>query len=347
MRRGMPKRDNKLIERDAKRGWKPRVIGIFLLPDFPLMAYASIVEPLRGANRYAGIELYQIVNISIDGGPVQASSGTTILSDHPVGVREGLDVLVVCAGGNAATFDHPATFAWLRALARQKMSLGSVSVGTFVLARAGLLRDNRCTIHWEYIESLREEFPDLNVSRNLFEVDVNRFSCAGGTSALDMMCALISNEFGQQLSTAVRDWFLHTTVRSGEQAQRTSLRERLGVTHSGLLRVVSRIEESLDAPASRQKLAVLAGVSTRQLDRLFKHYLGVGVPEYYLRLRLERARNLLAQTPLSVTEISLACGFASTSHFSRCYKSRFGGPPNSERKKAAEARVNLAGKRSG
>jgi transcriptional regulator GlxA family with amidase domain len=313
---------------------RPSRIGILLLPDFPLLPYASIVEPLRGANSLSGQKLYEVASISTGAEVVAASSGTSVLVDATIRSCPPLDMLVICSGGNAASFQNRETFSWLRTLAHQGVSLGSVSVGTFVLAEAGLLSGYHCTVHWEYREAFVERFPDLMVSRNIFELDRNRFTCAGGTAALDLMCELIKRAHGQELAGSVRDWFLHGPTRTGDQAQRTPLRERLGIHHPKLLQVLSRMEEAVDIPIPRKELARAAGISARQLDRLFHLNVGQGVARYYHELRLHRAHKLLMQTELSVIDVAVACGFVSASHFSRSYKAFFGVSPRLGRKGA-------------
>lgn len=309
----------------------PAHIGFLLIPDFALLAYASAIEPLRAANRLSGRVLYRWSHVSLDGGPATASNGVSIRADHAVGDGTRFDHVFVCAGGNPAAFQHAATFAWLRQLARRGVRLGGVSGGPYILAHANVLTGYRFTIHWEHAPALLEEYPELDLRRSLYEIDRDRLTCSGGTAPLDMMHAVIAREHGSELALAVSEWFLQTHVRSGEGPQRMPLRERLGISHAPLLRVVGRMEQNLETPLERAGLARLAGVSLRQLERLFRQHLGRSLGEHYLMLRLERARDLLRQTSLSVLETALACGFASASHFSRAYRARFGHPPRAER----------------
>lgn len=309
----------------------PITVGFLLTPGFALLAYASAVEPLRAANRLSGRELYAWRHVSIDGGPAEASNGVAIRPDHKVGDDVRFDYLFVCAGGNPAAFHHPPTFAWLRQLARWGVRLGGISGGPYILARANLLGGYRFTIHWEHAPAFVEDYPDLDLRRSLYEIDRDRLTSSGGTAPLDMMHVLIARQHGQSLAMEVSEWFLQTHVREGAGPQRMTLRERLGVSHGPLLKVLARMEQRIEEPLSRNDLAALAGVSLRQLERLFREHLGRTVGEHYLQLRLDRARHLLRQTSLSVLEIAVACGFASASHFARAYRTRYGHPPRSER----------------
>lgn len=325
----LPPDDARLPRRAPQKGAPS--IGFLLVPGFALMSYASAVEPLRAANRLASRELYRWRHISIDGRPAEASNGATILCQHRIGETVKLDLLLVCAGGNPASFAHEPTLRWLRALAHAGVTIGGVSGGPYILARAGLLRGYRFTLHWEHIPALAEEFPDLAVSNTLYEIDRDRLTCAGGIAALDMMHALIEADHGHRLASAVSEWFLHSQVRLGSGPQRMTLRERFGVTHPRLLRVLERMEARIEEPASRAALAAVAGLSPRQLERLFQAHLGSTIGGHYLGVRLERAQTLLRQTTMPVLDVAVACGFISASHFSRSYKARFGRSPRAER----------------
>ena len=311
---------------------RPATIGFLLIPGFALLPYACAVEPLRAANILSGRTLYAWRHFSPDGAPSAASNGIVIAADPlSTDAVPHMHTLFVCAGGNPATFGHAATFARLRGLARQGVILGGISGGAYILARAGLLRNRRFTLHWEHAAAFAEEFPNLDLRRSLFEIDRDCVTCSGGTAALDMMHALIARTHGPAIAAAVSDWFLQTEIRAGTAPQRLSLRERLGVRSRPLLRALGAMEAQLENPHTRLDLATAAGVTPRQLERLFQRELGRTPGAHYLQLRLERARQLARQTDLPLSEIATACGFASLSHFSRSYRTRFGAPPTTER----------------
>jgi transcriptional regulator GlxA family with amidase domain len=166
---------------------------------------------------------------------------------------------------------------------------------------------------------------------SLFEIDGNRITCSGGISALDMMVALIERDHGRQLAASVGDWFLHTHIREGFGPQRMDLRYRLGVADEKLLIVLRAMETSIETPQPRAALARQAGISLRQLERLFHRHIGHGIHHHYRWLRLERARQLLRETTLPVLDVALATGFASSSQFARAYARAFGEPPSQTR----------------
>lgn len=329
--------DLRLSENDS-RTHPAAHVGFLLIPDFALLPYASVIEPLRAANRLSGRTLYRWSHISINEEPAVASNGLRVQAEFRIGTDTHFDYVFVCAGGNPALFRDLATFGWLRQLARRGVKIGGVSGGPYILARANLLTGYRFTIHWEHAPALVEEYPELDLRRSLYEIDRDRLTSAGGAAPLDMMHALIAREHGSALAMSISDGLLQTHVREGTGPQRMTLRERLGVAHAPLLRAVSRMEQTLETPVSRQELARIAKVSLRHLERLFRHQLGCSLGEYYLALRLERARKLVRQTSLSVLEIALACGFTSASHFSRTYRARFGQAPRTERLHETPAR---------
>jgi transcriptional regulator GlxA family with amidase domain len=324
----MARNDQKLSVRDRPQASR---IGFLLIPEFALMSYASAIEPLRAANVLTGKSLYRWRHISIQGDEIVASNGVRIQADASIANVGRLDTIVVCAGGNPQVFHHPPTLAFLRKVARHGVRLGGVSAGPYLLAKAGLLDGYRCTVHWEHIPAFTETFPFLHLSHSLFEIDRDRFTCAGGIAALDMMHALIRIDHGPSVAAAVSDWFLQTEVRRGEVAQRLSPTERFGVHHPKLVATLSRMEQNIEAPLAPKRLAGLAGISVRQLERLFAQHLHTTLRKRYLQIRTERARLLLRQTTMPVGEIALATGFSSPMHFSRTYRGQFGLTPRQER----------------
>lgn len=309
----------------------PQRIGFVVVPRFSMIALTSAVEPLRIANRLSGRELYQWPLFSMDGQPVTASNGMPLT---PIGELEratDLSTIAICGGIDVHRFDDRQLTSWLRRINRKGVDIGALDTGSYLLARAGLLSGYSCTIHWEQLAGFAEDFPDIEVTTELFEIDRQRFTCAGGTAGIDMMLNVIAMQHGQELAAQVADQFMHERIRDQHDHQRVSLPARLGVRHPKLLSVIELMEKHLEEPLSRAELARKAGLSTRQLERLFRKYLFRSPARYYLELRLNKARLLLLQTNMSVIDVALACGFVSASHFSKCYRDFFGRTPRKER----------------
>lgn len=311
-----------------------RTFGFLLLPQFSMLAFSSAVEPLRAANRLSGQRLYDWKILTADGQPIHSSSRMHLLPDAGLENCGRLDFLIVVAGLAAQKLRDPAVIAALRRFERSGCRLGALSTGSYLLAWAGLLDGFRCTVHWENLDSFREDFPDLDVTGELFEVDGARLTCSGGTASLDMMLSLIGEDHGRSLAAQVAEQFIHERIRDTHDHQRMSLQGRLGISHPKLLQVISLMEDFLEEPLARAELARRAGLSTRQLERLFRRYLGRTPTRYYLELRLHRARALLTQTSMSILNVALACGFVSASHFSKCYREFFNKMPREERRDA-------------
>jgi len=308
-----------------------QVFSFLLLPGFSMLGFSAAVDPMRSANRLTGRPLYAWRLLSRDGRPVMASNGIEVMVHGGMADVERAPTLIVVAALQPHLYAEKATLAWLRRLDRRGCRIGAISTGTYILARAGLLDGYRCTIHWENLAALREAFPRLEITPEVYEIDRGRLTCSGGTAALDLMLALIAIDHGRELATAVAEQFIHERIRDSRDHQRMALRSRLGTSHPKLLAVVDTMERNLEEPLPRAALAARVSLSPRQLERLFRKHLNRTPTRYYLDLRLERARSLLMQTDMSVLDIALACGFVSASHFSKCYRECFNCTPRQDR----------------
>ena len=309
----------------------PLKVGFLLIPNFSMLAFASAIEPLRAANRMSGDTLFLWIVASPDGMQSRASNNVKTEVDGDSTILADCHIVFVCAGLDVKAQSDKSILNMLRRLDRQGAVIGAICTGTYLMAAAGLLDDRRCTIHWENIDGLAEEFPLLEITNELFEIDDTRITCSGGTASLDMILYMIGQIHGQTLAAQVSEQFIHDRIRDPSDRQRMELRSRLGVSHPKLLAVVDYMEQGLEEPLSQTELAQKANLSTRQLERLFRKYLSTTPTRYYLNLRLARARHLLRQTSMSILSIALACGFVSASHFSKCYREVYGRTPRAER----------------
>ncbi|HWU02963.1 MAG TPA: GlxA family transcriptional regulator [Novosphingobium sp.] len=310
----------------------PIRVGLLLVPGFALMGYAALVEAFRAANTLSGRALYAWVHISPDGEASEASNGARIVADARAGQSIDCARLFVFAGGDPRAFDHSVTISWLRLLARQGTVIGGVSGGPYVLARAGLLAGRRATVHWEHMPAMRAQFPDVLLESGLYVIDGPVITCAGGTAGLDLALALIERDHGAGLAQQVGDWFIRTAARDAGGPQRLSPAERHGTTNAAVLRALALIEARIERPPLREELARAAGVSLRQLERLFLAHLGRGVADMAMTIRLDAAAQRLRTTDEPVTTVALDCGFASAAHFSRRFRARYGVAPSALRK---------------
>ena len=297
------------------------VVGFILMPGFPLMSYASAIEPLRAANLLSGERLYDWWHASSDGSPVAASNGVVVMPDARLGDPAlAADRVFACAGGNPSTFDDAGVFAWLRRAARHGTAVGGISGGPYVLANAGLLEARRCTVHWEHVPAFAEQFSSAEVVRSLFEIDGGRITCSGGTAALDLMLHFVALDHGAALAGEVGDWFLHDRIREGVSPQRMPTPMRFDTRDERLIRVLEAMEGALEAPLRREAMAEIACVSVRQLERLFQNGLGVSLHRHYLRLRLRQVARLRRETALNDVQVAEATGFASAAEMRRALR---------------------------
>ena len=322
---------------DPSKHTLPTRFGFLLLDEFTLISTSCAIEALRMANRICGEPVYTWKLISMDGRSVQASDGISVkvdvAMDDPT-LLNSMDAVFVCGGLEVRDKIQPPLLRWLQKADRKGLGLGATCTGSFVLASAGLLDGCRCSIHWENMASLAEEFTRVQVSRSIYSIDGRRYTSAGGTSPIDMMMYFIGRQCGSEVCAAVAEQFLRERIRPADDEQRIPLRHRLGQRSKKLVVAAELMEANIREPISQHELATYVGVSERQLQRLFQRYLGCSPTRYYLQTRLRRARDLLRQTSLNILEVATLSGFSSASHFGRRYREYFGCPPTMERQRA-------------
>ncbi len=315
----------------ADGGVKPKRFVFVLLDQFTMLCFSCAVEALRIANRMSGKRLYEW-SLAGDGGEiVYCSAGTGFKLDMDLEELEREDVALICGGIDVQAATTKKLLNWLRREARRGVTMGGLCTAGYSLARAGLLDGKRATIHWENQDSFSEEFEEVELTKSVFVVDGNRITTAGGTASIDLMLKLIAEDYGEELANTVADQLIYSSIRTDQDTQRLSIPTRIGVRHPKLSQVIQMMESHIEEPISPSILARDVGMSTRQLERLFRRYLNRSPKRYYMELRLQKARNLLMQTDMSVINVALACGFASPSHFSKCYRAHYDTTPYRER----------------
>lgn len=302
-----------------------------MLPSFSMMALASLIEPMRVANRFGG-NLYEWVFLSAEGSAVRASNGLPFAANAAIRDVRSAETIIVVASFDPLKSVTPELLGWLRQQARMGTMMGALDTGAWVLAEAGLLDGKLCTMHWEAVPAFLETYDGIEISLNLFELSPKLFTCAGGTAAIDMMLALIAGDHGTDLAVRVAEQFIHNSLRVRSDSQRMSLVEQLGISSPKLVQAVQAMENNIENPFHVEYLAERVGVTRRQLERLFRTHLNDTPSNFYMKLRLAHARRLLQQTDMSITQISVACGFTAAAHFSRAYSSRFGRSPKRDRR---------------
>ncbi len=312
-------------------GETPRRFVFVLVNEFTLLSFAGAVDALRIANRASGRTLYEWKLISENGDDVTCSAGARVSVNGDLEELRRDDVVVLCSGMHVQSNCSPRLLNWLRREARRGVVVAGLCTASYIMAKAGLLSDKRATIHWENHDSFAEEFDDVELTKRVFVIDGPRMTAAGGTASIDLLLKLIAQHQGEDVANVVADQQIYTSIRTDRDSQRLSVPTRIGVRHPKLSDVIQRMEANIEEPISPSTLASDVGMSTRQLERLFRRYLNRSPKRYYMELRLQKARNLLMQTDMSVINVALACGFSSPSHFSKCYRSHYDTTPYRER----------------
>ena len=301
------------------------------LPRYSMIALSSAVDTLRMANLVTGQAVYEWSIVSMEGEPVAASNGLQLTPTLPLQQLASVDILFVCGGVDVQAAVTPKILSALRRLAERKVPLGALCTGGYALAKAGLLDKYRATIHWENLSALREEFPRILLNDQLFTIDRDRFTCSGGIAPLDLMLHLVKSRVGVRIAQLISEQFIVDRIRNDRDRQYVPLRAQIGVSQESLIHAAQLMEQNIEKPLSLDEIAAATDLSRRQIERLFKRHLNCVPKRYYLQMRLRRARELLLHTSMPIVDITAACGFRSTTHFSKCYHAQFGYPPSAER----------------
>ena len=307
-------------------------ILILALPEFNLAATTAFIDPFRATNYLEGRTLFQWQIVSLRGGDLTASNGMSISTIPIAEASLPADVVLISSSWAPERFSTSSLLAFLRRAERQGSQIAAIDTGAFLLADAGLLSGRRATVHYEHIDAFIELHPDVSVTEDLFVVDGPCLTCCGGEAAADLALHLLTERLGGTVANAAARYVFHHTMRTEGASQLPRLTEPLGGTVPDIVRTAIRLMESgLEEPLSMPEISRQAGISQRQLTRLFERHLGKSPAHYYRDIRLDRARGLVTQTELPLTEIAIASGFRSQGTFTRAYRVRFGLAPSRDR----------------
>lgn len=311
----------------------PVTMTFLLIEQYSAMCLISAIEGLRAANHVSGSTLYTWKLISHDGNQVEASNGMNMAVEEALSPELSTDYLFIVASLNYSPAYLAKLNSHLRQLDRRGIKLGGISLGTWILARAGLLDKAKCTIHWEGIPAFQETFPDIDLVSDLFVIDNNRYTASGGVADLEMMLEIIRQDHGEEMALKIANNFQLDRVRTAGSVQRSGSIIRMDTMPSSIQQAVKLMMANLETPLTNSEIAKHINTSIRNLERTFMRKLNTSPAKYYLALRLEKARELLLHTNLSTLEIALQCGFSSSSYFARCFQREFLIKPSDIRKK--------------
>lgn len=319
----------------------PLEIAALVLPRASILEVASVLDPLRNANRHLGREGFRWRVVSPDGAAVPLTCGIELPAVGPLTAAEGADVLIVVAGYNQSEIATRPLIAGIRRMAGRFRAVGAVDAGPWVLARAGLLDGHRATVHWEDLEDFAQAHPAIEVVPDRFVLSRNRFTAGGAAPAADLMLHLISARCGAAVAGQVAASFLYEAQADGARPQRPGMLP--SARDPRLSAVLRHMSAHLEEVLPLEVIARTQGISLRRLEQLCRAGLGQGPGAAYLELRLQAARRLVVDTRHSLREVALRCGFADPTGFSRAFRRRFGVAPNRVRAQLREGRQDVPG----
>ena len=308
-------------------------IGMLLLPGFNSMAAQAFIDPFRAANYLRADKVYAWQFLSPQGGTVIASNGIRIGDTLAISEQAAeYDLLMVNSSWTPEEFQSSKLQTWLRVASRQRVVLGGIDTGAFVLAYAGLLDQQRVVLHYEHLAAFNELFPSIPAEEALYSIDERRVSCCGGVAAIDLALEIIQMQYGIELANAAARYIFHERLRDASEPQVPSRLQPVGYQVPDKVReAILLMERNVEEPLTQDELADYLSLSVRQLQRIFKRHIGLTPIRYYLDIRLERARGLVTQTEMPLMDIAALCGFNHAEHFSRAYRQRFALTPRKDR----------------
>lgn len=315
----------------AAKACLKRHFRFLLLPGANMLDFSAAIEPLRIVNSLRAAPEYTWSIVSENGQPITLSNGISLPVDGALLDTDAADVVVVCSGEAGFLDADPKTLQWLRKHARFGGAVAALATGAFTLARAGLAKSAKLTLHWAQIPVFEEIFPDLECMSYRSVSEGTLSYCAGGSACLDLTLQVIQEDFDHATAQRVAEFCLHDFDCDVSRTQRITIAKRVGGRHPAITNIVQKMEESIHTAPLLEDLIGGENISRRQVERLFKRYLGTTPSQYFRNLRLDRARCLLLGTDMSIMEVAIATGFSGYTSFSKLYRKRFGERPSSDR----------------
>lgn len=299
----------------------PEQIDVLLFDAFSALCLANTIEPLRAANGFAGRTVYKWRFLTLDGAAVSSSSNLRVTADGALKDANG-DMLIVMPSYRYLVHDSAATRRALRSAAGRYKTLAGFDTGSWLLASAGLLDRRRATIHWDELDRFAEAFPDVQAERADHVLDGNLITCRGAQAAFELMLDRIADRHGQAARLDVAGLF---AVGEGEPQRARLSRNRV------VARALAVMQANLERPLGIAELARRIGRGQKDLEQRFRRDLDAPPRTVYRRLRLVRARALITETDLPVSEVALRCGYTDASAMTRAFRGEFGTTPRALR----------------
>lgn len=326
------------------RGTKTKKFALLAPRNLQLTEFVLFSECLEIANRLMDSCAFEYETIWVNDCASNCESEARSLPNWPEGRSEQFDAIVVFGANTVLDKSSPRTLSWLRCQARHGVLIGSIANGIFTLARSGILVGKKVTLPRHTAAAFQENFPDIEIVENIFQIDDRLFTCCGGVATIDLAIRIVAGFHGPEVAESIADGFVYDLWTRQVQRKETSLERRLSSASPPTYAAVKLMKKNIETPLPIKMVAKKSNISVRQLERKFSSLASTTPRRFYMGLRLSRARLLLLETNLSVTEISQASGFKSLTHFSQSYRCQFRKNPSDERSKvgAIEAPTNYA-----
>ncbi|WP_112996847.1 GlxA family transcriptional regulator [Hyphomicrobiales bacterium] len=308
-------------------------VDILVLPETNLILVASVIEPMRAANRIAGRPLYDWTIYSPDGAPIETKSGIPIPVSGIFRPQRETSPLFILSSYNWQRSATSQLKMLLSQTARHRELMAGIESGSWLLAETSLLDNFSATTHWEDFEDFTTSYPQVTMVRERFVIDGKRITTGGSLPTLDLMLELIRRAHGYSLALEVSRLFIYEQERTrGDLLQMPAI-GNMRILDPRVGAAVKLMEETVEAPLTLARLARRIGVSTRHLQDLFRDTMGVAPHEHYLALRLNAARRKVIETRLEFADIAAISGFNSSSSFSRSYRAHYRESPSETRRR--------------
>ncbi len=308
-------------------------IDLLVLPETNLILVASVIEPLRAANRIAGKALYDWDIFSPDGTAIETKSGIPIPVAGPFRPQKETAPLFVLSSYNWQAYTTSHLRMQLSLTARHREVMAGIESGSWMLAETSLLDNCSATTHWEDFEDFTAAYPQITMVRERFVIDGKRITTGGSLPTLDLMLELIRRQHSYSLALEVSRLFIYELERTRGDLLQVPAIGNMRILDARVGAAVKLMEETVDAPLTLTRLARRAGVSARHLQDLFQETMGVAPHAHYLALRLNAARRKVIETRADFADIAAATGFNSSSAFSRSYRAHYRESPSETRRR--------------
>ena len=302
----------------------------------------SMIEPLRASNEISETKSFEWKLFSENADKVEASANVAFETDGKIEEIEKLDALILLSPPNA-DFINSRSVGVIRRLERHGCTIGAVSGGVFLLAKAKVRPNIRYSVHWCYAAAFTNQFPNNISSEQVIETDRNIMTASGAAAAFDLALLLIRSKLGSSITAEVACWFQHPIMRNQDVKQvRPSLNELEGLEEMPELarKAIALVNQKIKYPLQVNDIANEIGITSRHLSRIFKEATGESPRQYFRKLRVNAARQMILYTNEKIGEIALSVGFSSASILRSHYIDLFSLSPEEERKKINLFRVN-------